>query len=137
MTDRETEGCVMLERLNDYDWEQAFEYADAVPIVGATCAPGRFTREDVAEILAIEDGVHDEESWIGLFRLNDGRFAYLEAGCDYTGWDCQASGSAQVADTMEQLVRFGVGQDSRRRFGKSLPEDAPPDAYERWKGGGE
>ena len=46
-----------------------------------------FTREDVVEVLAIDDGENDEADWVGMFALADGRYAYVEAGCDYTGWD--------------------------------------------------
>ncbi len=85
-------------RLDTYDWREAFGYAGepdtcagndpAVPravVDGVSVAP--FTREDVAEIIAMREGEHDGDSWRIVVRLNDGRFAYLEAGCDYSGWD--------------------------------------------------
>lgn len=106
----------MLARLDDYDWKMAFECCGSEqdgddygspynePDVGMTDgykkevkalrllgqdppADAEFTREDVVSIIAIEDGENDEASWIAVFELHDGRFAYLEAGCDYTGWD--------------------------------------------------
>lgn len=46
-----------------------------------------FTRDDVAEIIAMAEGENDGAEWVGVFRLNDGRFAVLRAGCDYTGWE--------------------------------------------------
>jgi len=102
----------MLDELDDYDWAKVFECCgppdgdsswgpDNEPDVRATDGfkkdmsilgypgPGtaEFTREDVVQILAMSDGANDESSWMGLFRLKDGRYAYAEAGCDYTGWD--------------------------------------------------
>ena len=88
----------MLERLNDYNWACAFEYAGekcynlATPQV--TAAEGDtevdtspFAREDVKEILHAVEGCNDGPAWIGVFLLRDGRYAFLSAWCDYTGWD--------------------------------------------------
>lgn len=33
----------------------------------------------------------DEPSFAWILKLKDGRFASVEGGCDYTGWDCQSS----------------------------------------------
>lgn len=60
---------------SNYDWQEAFEYAE------------NFTREDVAEVIHQHNGENDEEPWVAVFRLKDGRFAGLSAWCDYTGWD--------------------------------------------------
>lgn len=64
----------ILEALDDYDWGYAFDYA-------------MFDREDVAEIIAMSEGEHDEKDWLLLCKLNNGQFGGLSAGCDYTGWD--------------------------------------------------
>ena len=83
----------MLERLNNYDWKQVFDYADGsedspTAVLGSSrrISPSPFTREDVKRIIAIEDGENDETAWIGVFELHDGRFACIRAYCDYTGW---------------------------------------------------
>lgn len=74
-------------RIDDDDWKEVFDYADKpMAVLQADVSCEGFTREDVAEIIAIEDGENDESEWIGVFRLNDGRFAFLTAGCDFTGW---------------------------------------------------
>ncbi|MDD5455037.1 MAG: hypothetical protein PHW62_06045 [Candidatus Ratteibacteria bacterium] len=66
-------GEILLE-LCDYDWSQAFEYAD-------------FIREDVEKVIKKCEGEHDGNDWIGIFQLKNGKIAGLSAGCDYTGWD--------------------------------------------------
>jgi len=77
----------MLEKLNDYDWEEVFKYANPTAVlVEEKINTDEFTREDVSEIIAIEDGCNDEEEWVGVFKLKDGRYVSLRAGCDYTGW---------------------------------------------------
>jgi hypothetical protein len=122
----------MLEKLNDYNWQEAFGYAGE----GGTCAPYQldngldirgalptkqynlapFTREDVTEICAMREGEHDGDEWIIYGKLKDGRWFYLEAGCDYTGWDCHASGSATIADSKEEIERYGLTAYAREVF---------------------
>jgi hypothetical protein len=88
----------MLKELDTYDWEEAFAYASGVSVSGDAQIPistindddvsvTPFTREDVKELIAHDLGENDEAEWIALMELKDGRFAYLRAGCDYTGWD--------------------------------------------------
>lgn len=85
--------------LDDSDWENAFsacsgqsrgytEWAE-VPTVckGANCSARPFSQSDVREVIAYEDGENDGASWVAILHLWDGRYAFLEAGCDYTGWD--------------------------------------------------
>ena len=99
-----------LQELNeDYNWDNAFGYAP-------------FSREDVAEIIAYEEGQNDGDSWVGVFKLKDGRFGYVDAWCDYTGWDCQAGGDGEVSDTLEHLVRFELTSKNRRRLKMELAD---------------
>jgi hypothetical protein len=65
----------ILELIDDGDWREAFVYAND------------FTREDVKRVIHMSNGENDGPAWIGLFELKNGKFAGLNAGCDYTGWD--------------------------------------------------
>lgn len=79
----------MLKELDSYDWEEAFKYASKPEIVPGWEAPypvRGFSREDVVEILGLKSGENEGPSWILACRLADGRFAFLTAHCDYTGW---------------------------------------------------
>lgn len=120
----------MLTELDDYDWREAFGYAGepdtnatdhggaSVSVAeGASCSAERFTRDDVLMILHKQDGEGDERPWLMLGRLKDGRWFYLEASCDYTGWDCQAGGFAVVAEDFDRLVQFGLGDNARTLWG--------------------
>lgn len=118
----------MLEILNDYDWEEAFAYSSGipgsknagipqwVPESAQSGAAEPFGREDVAEIVGLSNGENDGDDWIAYGRLKDGRWFFLSAGCDYTGWDCQAGGHAVVAETREHLERLGMTQPERTRM---------------------
>lgn len=117
----------MKEELDDYNWKEVFSAAGvetgsngidltrAIPTDTVTSLEP-FGCDDVAEILHKEEGDNDGPDWIIVVKLKDGRFAYLEGGCDCTGWDCQSSCSAQVAATYEEIVRFGCSESARTRF---------------------
>ena len=79
--------------LDSYDWKEVFKYAEPQacghggtfgPFTGELQEP--FSRETVAEVLALAEGDNDGPDWIALLRLSDGRFACIRAGCDYSGW---------------------------------------------------
>ena len=122
----------MLQELLTDDWHQVFGYAgEPAESNSAGCLPlpvanyrGSITpilRVDVAEILAMDEGEKDERTWMLACKLNDGRYLYIEAGCDYTGWDCQASGSAWVANDLQSLILFGLTNEARARLRMPLP----------------
>ena len=78
--------------LDDYNWEESFKYASsptlAVPPTHEDYQkpqPG-FTRKDIKHVISMAYGENDGDDWILVVQLWDGRFAFLEAGCDYTGW---------------------------------------------------
>jgi hypothetical protein len=105
----------------DYDWKEAFTYASTIR-TATNCGKEPFGMDDVAEVIKAENGENDGASWIMVGKLKDGRFFFLDAGCDYTGWDCQAGGDAQVADTLDNLTRYGMDESARDRFGYKLAD---------------
>lgn len=73
-----------------WNWTEAFDVAcrdriESVP-PGTTHRTDPFVPTDVAEVIASVDGENDGDEWVGVFRLHDGRFVTVTAGCDYTGW---------------------------------------------------
>ena len=123
----------MLTELDNYDWQEAFGYAGEPETHGSvniSAVPGELqhddfltpiTREDVVELGAMSEGENDEQSWMCYGRVLDGRWFYLEAWCDYTGWDCQAGGSVTFAATREECERFALTDEARQRMNVSLP----------------
>lgn len=70
-----------------YDWKYIFKnFAAPEPTLGFTGSLDKFERSDVAAVLGLVEGENDGADWVGVFRLRDGRFASITAGCDYTGW---------------------------------------------------
>ena len=117
----------MLPQLEEYDWSEAFGYCNPPGVVlpernndNPVSLRKNYSREDVETILYSSEGENDGLSWIMVGKLKDGRYFYLNAGCDYTGWDCQAGGFSEVAMNLDNLLRFGCDDDARNRFGITL-----------------
>ena len=114
-------------RLDSYDWHSAFSYAgeeggygekriDPV-LTTEDVSLDAFARSDVIRVLGISEGENDENDWIVAGQLDDERYFFLCAGCDYTGWDCQGWGRAVVTMDEHVLRTLGVDQESHERFG--------------------
>lgn len=115
----------MLKALDRYDWAEVFGEG-----TGGNCTPinpqpqppesdvslDKFGREDVKTIIAMQDGENDGPDWIIYGQLKDGRYFAARGGCDYTGWDCRASNSGDVAKTKRLIERYGLTEDERARF---------------------
>ena len=59
---------------DDFDTDEVFKYAEG------------WGTDDVDRVLWNEEGANDEAEWAALCRLKDGRWGFVHAGCDYTGW---------------------------------------------------
>lgn len=119
----------MLKELDSYDWAEVFGEGG-----GGNCTaiiPNRpptdtktptatFSREDVTLILGQVEGENEGADWVVYGKLKDGRYFVARGGCDYTGWDCQAGNSGDVASTKKDIITFGLTEDERNRFGVKL-----------------
>jgi len=75
--------------LESYDWKYIFENAGyPKPVLGEDpkAVNALIYLQDVTEILALVEGENDGADWVGVFKLADGRYLSISAGCDYTGW---------------------------------------------------
>ena len=129
------------EMKEESDWQEAWKYAGKAgnPI---TRDVRDFEINDVVEVIAthVAEGDYAETTVDGIFRMKDGVYVYLNAGCDTTGWDCQAGGSAEWhedlptlmtcldnekrdlllnADTIEALAR-GKGLPNAKAYGAAV-----------------
>jgi hypothetical protein len=108
----------MLERLNDYDWEAVFNYANPDPADhNDTVSKKPFSREDVEEVYGISDGYNDGDDWIAYGKLTDGRYFFISAWCDYTGWGCQEGGRSYVGSTLDKVRLIITSEDWSRMHG--------------------
>jgi hypothetical protein len=133
----------MLIQLDHYDWAEVFGEGgggNCTSIIPQPQPPSyagslaTFSREDVIEIYQMQDGENDGPDWIIYGRLQDGRYFAARGGCDYTGWDCQASNSGDVAASKEDIIRFGLTSDERKRFGLlQSATDVIGESREEWQ----
>lgn len=114
-----------VERRIDYDLSANEEYNDLAP----------FRLQDVAYVLAALMGENDGPDYHWIVAMKDRTYAYVTGGCDYTGWDCQSGGSAEIFVSLREAlsaVEKGAGVDIRKlltrqltgenSFGESTPE---------------
>lgn len=106
----------------DYDWQQVFRYTDnpSNPLTREIIHQA-YQIDDIAEILATVDGENDGPDWVGAFLMKDGRYLLVRAGCDYTGWDCQAGGSAEWCSTAEELKAIATPEERERLWPEVQP----------------
>jgi hypothetical protein len=128
----ELECIVTRYPIHGYDWREAFGFAGEpntyqTPSVhpakpGDDVTLTSFTRADVAEVVALDEGENDGRPWLCVGRLHDGRWFALDAGCCYTGWDVASRGAVSVATTKDDVIRYGLSSDARARLGLLLPD---------------
>ena len=114
----------MLSQLDDYNWSEVFGEGHGGNCTSITpntppnssVDTSTFSREDVVKIHGQVEGEHNEQEWIVWGQLKDSRWFVARGGCDYSGWDCQASNSGDVAATLDDIIRFGMTPDERERF---------------------
>ncbi len=89
---------------NDWDFQSAFCEA----LYGSY---GRLDLSCVAEVIACDIGEREGADWIAVVRLDgtswsQGQLPYcvMRAGCNYTGWDCIASGKVEFYATREEAL---------------------------------
>jgi len=120
-------------RIDGYNWGEAFNYARDVrrevryvqDVRSEHLVEVLVRREDVAEVLGAEDGrfrparANDEGAWIGLFKLRDGRYMFLTAWCDYTGWGCQEGGDCTFYTSRKAAIQ-DLGDQNLHRLGLKM-----------------
>lgn len=73
--------------------------------------PQSFSVTDIDKVLAVWEGQNDGDDWRWVLRLTDGRFVFLQGGCDYTGWDCVSSATSEFAASADAAVSPADGSE--------------------------
>ena len=69
----------------------------------------QFNLTDIKARLAVWEGQNDGDDWRWVLELKDGKFAFVQGGCDYTGCDCQSWCLSRITDTPESAARYALG----------------------------
>ena len=74
---------------DDYDWRHAFHEASTGGYGGSFDKSEPHIIDNVTEVLYSAAGENDGPEWLAVVAWSgeEGRFAVIAAGCDYTGWD--------------------------------------------------
>lgn len=101
-----------------YDWESAFRVCSAPRAANGYTGPTDVTYDQLASVVAKDErgGEYAEMDLVGLFETTDGRYVVIRAGCDTTGWECQAGGAIEVAASAEDAVRWSLTAEERERL---------------------
>lgn len=86
----------------DYDLSACLEYNPQ---------PG-VHEDNIVRVLAVWEGENDEDDWRWVVDLDNGKFAFIQGGCDYTGWDCQSWATSVLTSTPEEAAWYARGEHS-------------------------
>jgi len=101
----------------DHDWEEAFSFAADEGYVKVD------PKTDIKRVIASIDGDRDGPDWQAVVELKKGGFLWISSGCDYSGWECRASGSAMYAKTLKKLFNpYNMPRHIREDFAPLLKE---------------
>lgn len=84
----------------DYDLHACLEY-NGQPEFGV---------DDIQQVLAVWNGANDEADWRWVVKLGRRKYAFIQGGCDYTGWDCQSWATSAITTTPLKAARFALGE---------------------------
>lgn len=104
------EMLALAEFKTDGDWREAFNFAGE-------------DIDHVTEIIAEDNGYNDGLDWIAVVFLQpEDYYAVISAGCDYTGWSCQAwcSFSEHYQDINKAVSKLTLTNDMRSRLETQL-----------------
>lgn len=99
----------------EYDWRSAFDVVTPQACMGFDGSIN-FDISMVTRIHRAYAGLNDSEDWECIGELSDGRWFFLCAGCDYTGWDCRAWGLIHIGADEEQVKVMGCDDGARSRL---------------------
>ena len=105
---------------NEVDYKSAFRY----PLSSFLCRDGHWTAygsdEEIKEafdqletIYAYQEGENDEQAWILLGRTSDDDFVFMQASCDYTGFNCRGGGTVAVSDDWSTMWNMYMTESIR------------------------
>lgn len=101
----------------DGDWQEAWGVSEAgSAVLGCDVSTEYVPMNRIQAVIGCDRGQNDGPDWIALVWLDDGRFAFMSAGCDYTGWGCADWGYIMYSDTLERMLQYGLSGDAILRM---------------------
>lgn len=88
-TEKSPDGLGIM--MSAYDWIEAMQHAKE-----------NFEFKDVDKIIFEREGDNDVCNWLLIVLLKTGKYGWLSAGCDYSGWGCREWGESGIVDTEQE-----------------------------------
>lgn len=79
-----------------YSWQQAMMYA-------------KFKFSDIKKIIFSKEGFNDGDHWQLVVQLKNRKYGWLNAWCDYSGWDCQSGGNSDIVNNKKEALQKVAG----------------------------
>jgi hypothetical protein len=96
--------------VHEYDWSEAANLAGL----------DLETVKSVVYWYGENDFGYADVTLVALLEMEDGGFGVLDAWCDTTGWDCQSGARFTAFETLDDAIKFGIGDQEREWFGIKL-----------------
>lgn len=74
--------------------------------------------ENIVDYIWGQQGCNDEEGWALLCKLDNDKYAYYYAWCDYTGFDCRSGMDLYIADDVKTLVTYAMNPAERDSYNR-------------------
>lgn len=102
--------------LRAVNWNDIVELGHAMEAAGVEPI---FVKEVCTAVVVAGPEGYAEVDVVGIVKMDNGQYVAFEAGCDTTGWDCQADGSmsAGCATYEEALAWLPIAKQMKLAVG--------------------
>lgn len=67
-----------------------------------------------------KEGKNDWKPWLLLCQLDNDKYAYFRASCDYTGFDCQGGMDLYISESKDTLIQMAMNEEDRKEYNKFM-----------------
>lgn len=92
--------------MNEYEWYEA----RGIDSDMRACFEHNYVNmdiKDIKKVVAVWEGENDGDNWRWIAQINQYHhddYVFIEAGCDYTGWDCQSWVHIQIYGDFDTCI---------------------------------
>jgi hypothetical protein len=73
--------------------------------------------DDIESVISYDEGQNDGDNWIFIIKTYDGRYVFMSAGADYTGFGCQQwLNNSDISYSLTTLINFSLTDEDRSRL---------------------
>jgi hypothetical protein len=114
-------------KLKCYALKEPFSFINEGYVIQCETIPGEdidtvdfevFFPKHIEHYFWIQEGQHDAEPWRCLAKIgyDTGYYAFYEAGCDYTGFDCEGFMKLWISKNYDSLINFAMNEQAYQQY---------------------